>query len=121
MFNYVMPRVGTTLIQIRWLLLEGVDTHSIDVTNVSHIAILPIAAVFYGNKTTASPRKSSTSSIPAPTKPRQYDAHVRAYRKHEAAKHEVATTERIAARTVLHAGLKIRAPCPTTAITHIPQ
>ena len=93
MFNYVVPRVGATLIQIQWLLLEGVDTRSVDVTNVSHIAIPPTATVFYGNKMTPSPRKSLTSSIPAPTKPRQHDAHIRAYRRHEAAKHEAATME----------------------------
>ena len=107
MFNYVVPRVGATLTQIRWLLLKGVDTRSIDMTNVSHIGIPPTTAVFYSNKTTPSPRKSLDSSIPTPTKPRQYDAHVRAYRKHEAAKHKAATTERITARMVLRAGLKI--------------
>ena len=121
MFNYVVPRVGATLTQIRWLLLEGVDTRHINVTDVSHIGIPPTAAIFYGNKTTASPRKPSNSSIPVPTKPRQHDAHVRAYKKHEAAKHKAATTERIATHTVLRAGLKVRAPCPTMTITRIPQ
>ena len=116
-----MPRIGATLIQICWLLLEGIDTRSTDVTNVSHIAIPPTAAVFYGNKTAPSPRKSSTSSIPVPTKPRQHDAHVKAYRKHEAAKRETATMERITACTVLRAGLKVWAPRPSTTIGRIPQ
>ena len=93
----------------------------INVTTVSHIGIPPTATVFYGNKMTPSPRKPSDSSIPAPTKPRQHDAHVRAYRKHEAAKHEAATMERLTARTVLRAGLKIRMPHPTAAIRQILQ
>ena len=121
MFNYVMPRVGAKLIQIRWLFLEGVNTCRINVTTMSHIGIPPTAAVFYGNKTTSSPRKLSTSSIPAPTRPHQYDAHIRAYRKHEAAKHEAATTERLTAHMVLHASLKIWAPCPKTTTRWSPQ
>ena len=93
MFNYVMPQVSVTLIQIHWLLLEGVDTHQIDVTTVSHIGILPTTAIFYSNKMTPSPRKLSNSSIPAPTQPRQHDTHVQAYRKHKAAKHKAAMME----------------------------
>ena len=117
MFNFILPYATATLTQVHWLFLDGIDVHHIeitDVTKVSHVPLPPTAAVFFGNKTGSTPRQPTDSKIPAPTKPRQHDAHVRAYRQHVAATTRVAQQEYIEKRTVLRAGLKITAPRPQT-------
>ena len=117
MFNYIVPYVTVTLIQVRWLFLKDLDVRHIDVTDVTTISCVllpPMAAVFFGKKTGATSCHPTNSKIPAPTKPRQHDTHVRVYRRHVAATTRVAQQEYIEKRTVLHAGLKITAPQPQT-------
>ena len=83
MFNYIVPYVAATLIQVQWLFLKDLDIQHINVTDVTTVSrVLPplTAAVFFGNKTGSTPHRPTDSKIPAPTQPRQYDAHVRAYR-----------------------------------------
>ena len=108
-----------TLTQVRWLFLDGIDVRHIevtDVTKVSHVPPPPMAAVFFRNKISSTPRRPTDSKIPAPAKPRQHDAHVRAYRRHVATTIRVAQQTYIEKRTVLRAGLKIMAPRPQTVM-----
>ena len=89
--------------------MEGIDVRHIDVMKTSRIALPPVATSSETNSATPRQRQSSESRIPTPTIPRQYDAHVRAYRRHVAQSDKEKQKKEIETRTVLCAGLKIKA------------
>ena len=116
MFEYIIQPVHATLIQVRWLVLEGVDVRHIDVTKTSRIALPPVATSSETNSATPWQRPPSKSRIPTPMTPRQYDAHVRAYRRYVAQGDKEKQKEEIERRTILRAGLKVKAkPVTITA------
>ena len=116
MFEYIIPRVHATLIQVQWLVLEGIDVRHIDVMETSRIALPPVATSSKTNSATPRQRQSSESRIPIPTTPWQHDAHVRAYRRHVAQGDKERQTKEIERRTVLRAGLKIKAKPVTVTV-----
>ena len=115
MFNFILPYTAATLTQVRWLFLNGIDIHHIDVTDVTTVSCVlsPLTvAVFFGNKLGSTPHHMTDSKIPTPTQPQQHDTHIRAYWQHVAAMTWVAQQNYIEKWTVLCAGLKIMAPQP---------
>ena len=96
--------------------MEGIDVRHIDVTETSRIALPPVATSSKTNSATPRQQQSSESRIPTPTIPRQYDAHVRTYRRYVAQSDKKRQKEEIERRTTLRAGLKIKAkPVTITA------